>query len=336
MAGLGSAAVLPSHRRKGILAELTRQRFDQARERGDAVAAIWASEAIKRGRWQFGGATIGCELELAQPYMSISPPVDPRGRATLLRRSEALSVIPKIHDEVRSTVPGMIDRSQSRWSNWLDADPWHWQGHDWQKDVSPRIFAVWEDNLGYVVYRLQRRWVGGAAEYRVLIAELIALDLESYVGLWTWCFDLDLVRSMAASQRPSDELLPLLLVDPRRLRTRQTDALRIRPLDVRLALGARTYACDGSLTLEIVDMAGPWAAGRYQLTVDGGRAACTSVRSTPDMVLPAEALGSLYLGGDSVTRLARAGILSEQSSGAVEKLDLMLHVSSAPWCTTVF
>jgi hypothetical protein len=54
------------------------------------------------------------------------------------------------------------------------------------------------------------------------------------------------------------------------------------------------------------------------------------------MVLPAEALGSLYLGGDSVTRLARAGILSEQSSGAVEKLDLMLHVSSAPWCTTVF
>jgi predicted acetyltransferase len=336
IAGLGSAAVLPSHRRRGILAELTRQRFDQARELGEAVAAIWASEAIKRGRWQYGCATIGCEWELAYPYTSFSTQVDPRGRGSMLDRDDALPAVSEIYDKVRSGVPGMIDRSRSRWNNWLDIDPWHWRGDRWKKDVSPRLFAVWENRRGYVVYRLQRRWVGDAAEYRALVAEFMALDLQSYVGLWTWCFELDLVRSIAATQRPVDEVLSLLLVDPRRLQLRQTDALRIRPLDVPRALEARTFACDGSLTIEIVDAAGPWAGGRYRLSVDSGHATCTAVRSSPDVVIPADVLGSMYLGGANVLRLARAGLLSEHSPGSTAKLDRMLRSDIAPWCTMVF
>src|SRR4051794_3041268 len=43
-AGVTVVGVLPTHRRRGILTRLMRAQLDDARERGDAVAYLWASE----------------------------------------------------------------------------------------------------------------------------------------------------------------------------------------------------------------------------------------------------------------------------------------------------
>ena len=42
--------VLPSHRRRGVLSSLMRHQLDDVHERGEAVAALFASEAGIYGR----------------------------------------------------------------------------------------------------------------------------------------------------------------------------------------------------------------------------------------------------------------------------------------------
>ena len=56
--GTTVVGVLPSHRRRGILRELMRAQLDDVTERGEALAALWASEAPIYGRFGFGVATL--------------------------------------------------------------------------------------------------------------------------------------------------------------------------------------------------------------------------------------------------------------------------------------
>src|SRR5215831_11442789 len=57
VAGVSLVGVLPSHRRRGILTSLMRQQLDDVHERGEAVAALIASEAGIYGRFGYGRAS---------------------------------------------------------------------------------------------------------------------------------------------------------------------------------------------------------------------------------------------------------------------------------------
>src|SRR5262249_52609790 len=57
VAGVTMIAVLPSHRRRGILTTLIRRQFADIRDRGEAVAALFASEAPIYGRFGYGRAS---------------------------------------------------------------------------------------------------------------------------------------------------------------------------------------------------------------------------------------------------------------------------------------
>ena len=64
MGGVTAVGVLPSHRRRGILSGLMRRLLDDARERGEPVAALFASEASIYGRYGFGIATAELDLTI--------------------------------------------------------------------------------------------------------------------------------------------------------------------------------------------------------------------------------------------------------------------------------
>jgi predicted N-acetyltransferase YhbS len=57
VAGVTLVGVLPSHRRRGILASLMREQLDDVHDRGEAVAALFASEAGIYGRFGYGRAS---------------------------------------------------------------------------------------------------------------------------------------------------------------------------------------------------------------------------------------------------------------------------------------
>src|SRR5581483_12276529 len=103
--------------------------------------------------------------------------------------------------------------------------------------------------------------------------------------------------------------------DPRRLRTTGVwDMLWCRLVDLPAALGARTYAAESELVLDVADEFCPWNAGRWRLDGSG----CAPASGTAaDLALTATELSAAYLGGVSFSTLARAGRVTELRDGAI-------------------
>ena len=93
--------------------------------------------------------------------------------------------------------------------------------------------------------------------------------------------------------------------------------------------GARSWASDDSLVLEVRDAFCPWNEGRFR-TGEG------RVDAEPDLVLAAADLASAYLGGVDVFALAAAGRVEERTSGAVARADALFRTSLPPFCPEVF
>ena len=53
-AGITAVSVASTHRRRGILTELMRRQLDDVRDRGEPLAALWASESLIYGRFGYG------------------------------------------------------------------------------------------------------------------------------------------------------------------------------------------------------------------------------------------------------------------------------------------
>lgn len=56
-AGVTLVAVMPTHRRRGIMSSLMRRQLAGIAERGEAIAVLWASEAEIYGRFGYGPAS---------------------------------------------------------------------------------------------------------------------------------------------------------------------------------------------------------------------------------------------------------------------------------------
>jgi predicted acetyltransferase len=141
--------------------------------------------------------------------------------------------------------------------------------------------------------------------------------------------------------RPVDEPLRWLLADSRRLRvTHVADDLWVRLLDIPAALAARRYATSGRLTFAVSDAFLPELAGRYTLegAPDGAACARSDVGSDhgADLALDVAALGAVYLGGVSFSTLAQAGLIREETPGALARADALFATFPAPFRTTDF
>ena len=101
---------------------------------------------------------------------------------------------------------------------------------------------------------------------------------------------MDLVEHLEMWRFWLDDPIQHLLADPRRLRIRARDDLHLRVVDVVALLGARRYAREDALVIEVRDAACPDVAGRYRL--DGGLEAAAAARTdaSADIVLDAAAL----------------------------------------------
>src|SRR5215475_5754198 len=79
VAGVSLVAVLPSHRRQGILSALMRRQLAEVSERGEAVAVLFASESGIYGRYGYGRASWHAAYRLQRGEGTIAPgaPADP-------------------------------------------------------------------------------------------------------------------------------------------------------------------------------------------------------------------------------------------------------------------
>ena len=140
--------------------------------------------------------------------------------------------------------------------------------------------------------------------------------------------------------RPVDDPIQHLLVDPRRTRTRVSDGLWIRIVDLPEALMRRRYTCPVDLVIEVADPQLPANEGRWRLVAGGladdAKPTCERTSADPDITMPVAALGAAYLGGTRLGGLAAAGQVTAHLPGALTELSAAMWWDPAPWSPMMF
>ncbi len=190
---------------------------------------------------------------------------------------------------------------------------------------------------GLMVYSTDDKW-GDAKQplNTATVRDMIALNPAAERALWHYLCSIDWITAVRSGYRAPDDLLPLLLPDPRAARMiTNADWLWLRMLDVPRALEARTYGVETSLVLEVRDDAG-LAGGRFLLDASTSGARCVTTTRSADLALDVAELATLYLGDESVRRLVDLGRAEELRAGAATTADATFRTGRRPWCPDVF
>ena len=333
MTGVTWVGVLPTHRRQGILRRLMGALLDEARERGDPVAGLTASEAPIYGRFGFGPAERVATVEVETARAAFREPPADTGGVEVAGAADALAELSPLQERVCAGRNGMVTRTGA-WERrrYRDAD----------REVGgrePMRFALHRDRTGgvdgFLAYRTKLAWEPAPIRGELRVHELWAATTEAAVALWRFCLEHDLMARVSAGWRPADEVVADLLVDRRAWRQTLSDGLWLRPLDPAVLLAARCYGREDGLVLEVHEPEGS-APRRFRLEggLEGGT--CVSSSASPDLSLGVAALGSICLAGAPVERLHRAGQVEELTPGAAARATAMFTWSPLPWSGDIF
>jgi predicted acetyltransferase len=323
-AAVTAIAVVPTHRRRGLLTSMMRRQLDDLHARGDALAVLWASEGAIYARYGYGVATRAAHVVARRPAarLAVAPAVGSALRAG--PAGDHVEAMRAVYERVRPDRPGLLDRPGPWWGDRLN-DP-----ESERRGAQPLQAAVVED--GYALYAVRPEWGEEGPAGDVGVRELVAATPQARARLWAFLLDQDLTKTISWRLAPVDEPLWLMLTDPRAMRTVVFDGLWLRLVDVAAALSARTYASDPSVVIEVSDEFCSWNAGRYRLA----SGTCSRVDDAPDLALDVSALASAYLGGTTLLALAAAGRVRELTPGAVARASAAFRGAVAPWCAETF
>ena len=347
-AGVTFVAVLPTHRRRGVLRSLMLRQLADVRDRGEPLAILWASEAVIYGRYGYGRASWHLDFTLHRgegrltgpPASAVSAASAADGlRLRIAEPEAALPELAKVYDAVLATRPGMFGRNEAWWRSAIYDPAEHRQG------AGPLRCLLAEDasgTRGYALYAGVDTWTGFLPENVLTVRELMAADPAASAALCADLLSRDLTTEFRLPRRPVDDPLLYQLADPRRTRPKLNDNLWVRIVDLPRALAGRRYACPVDVVLEVRDEIFPANAGRWRLTTTaeapgGGLAAsCVPASSPADLALDVTELGAAYLGGTRLGAMAGSGLVAELRPGAVRPLTAALAWDPAPWCPMVF
>ena len=331
-AGVTVVGVLPSHRRRGLLRRMMELQLRDVRERGEPIAALWASEETIYGRFGYGLASLSLSLLVRRRNVRIRPDLQPDGSVRLIEGDEALAVLPPLYDRIRKRSPGFLSRSRDWWeSRTLGDRPENRRG------AGPLVRALYERDgrpAGWALYRIAME--GQTFEEwkkTVRVAEVQGIDDRARREVWRFLLGIDWTDEITLEGLAVDDSLLLVVDRPNELRPRVFDGLWVRPVEVGAALAARGVSGDGRVTIEVTadphfaDNVGTW-------TVEGDRVRRTSRR--PDVRLDVQGLGMTMLGGFTFAQLARAGRAEEAARGGLARADALFRAERAPWCPEIF
>ena len=343
VAGVTAVATAPSHRRRGILTSLMHRQLADLRERGEAVAALFASEAGIYTRFGYGAATSELNLTIRRGEGALLPRATAPGeqgpqRLRAAEPRDATADLAKVFESALHERPGMFARDDRWWENVL------WDPEHRRSGRSPLRCVIAEDDAGprgYALYSVRPSWGDdGIPDGLLQVRELMATDPAACAAIWNDLLGRDLVGEVRAHARPVDEPLLCLLADRRRARPRLFDGLWVRLVNVPQALAGRRYSCPVDVVIEVADDLFAENAGRWRLRAPGRaedtRATCERTSAAADVTLPVQSLGAAYMGGTTLGALARAGLAEEARPGAIAALSTAMSWEPAPWSPTVF
>jgi predicted acetyltransferase len=333
VSAVSAVTVAQTHRRRGILSSMMAKALRQSADAGEALSMLIPAEWPIYGRFGYGHATDETRYTFDTKRCALARPLP--GTVDFASASELVGEGTAVYDRFRATTPGAIERRNKWWER--EAGLMTPDGKPTDKDS---LFALYRDEAGtvrgVVYYKPQEgNWEGFVPDNSAE-AFMIAEDSVARVRLLQFLWEQDWFASFSVEKFPADDSWRHLMADPRVARQKQRfDVLWVRVLDTVAALEARTYESEGRLVLAVTDPAG-FAEGVYAL--EGGPAGATVKRTTetPDLTLPVQTLGALYLGNHAATALARVGEATEEKAGALAVADRMFKTAIPPFCATWF
>jgi predicted acetyltransferase len=334
--GVTGVAVMPSHRRRGVLSALMRRQLADLHENGEAVAVLYASEAAIYGRFGYGRAVDNLFFRIPKRGSEFvrRAPSDPALRVRVVRPAAARADLEKVLDAVLTTRPGLYARSKARWDAVLNDDETARHGATTlrcviaEDDAGPRGYALFRIRPGTTDHDVP--------DSEVRLIDLFGLDPAAYALLWRQVLDRDLCSQVYAQNRPADDPIIHLLAEPRMLNAGWLDEMWVRVVDVDIALRERVYAAPVDVVIDVEDDVCPWNAGRWRLSADATGATCARTDDPADLELPVSVLGAAYLGGRSLGAYEAAGIVRESRAGSLRALSTAMGWETKPWSGLVF
>ncbi len=327
-------AVLPTHRRRGILTAIKRTQLDDAAERGEPLAMLYASEAGIYRRFGYGVSTSSMSVSVERRHSAFLEPV-PDGRVRLVEEDDARKLFPEIFDRARRVQPGAVQRVDAWWP-----DQFFWPDPD---DKGTRFYCVYESPDGgldgYAAYRFEASW-GNGPKGTLHVTDLVTVTPAARAVLWRYLLDVDLVdddQGVGRSRRRAAAVAAARNRGAWRSRgwARASGcACSMRPPRWRRA----PTRPRGRVVFEVVDAFRPDGGAAGRVALDGGPDGAEARRTSdePDLVLGVAELGGILLGGVRPSALARAGLVDERTPGALAVADAMFAVEPLPFSMTDF
>ncbi|MET8563343.1 GNAT family N-acetyltransferase [Streptomyces flaveolus] len=328
-AGVTMVSVAATHRRRGVLTSMMRRLLDDAREKGEPLAALFASEPAIYGRFGYGAATSQLIAEIDTGRVTLAVPEGTDGvRVRYAAPADVLAECEAVYAALVPRRPGMLAR-QPGWERAALLDP------ESEREGASALQCVVAERdgeaTGYARFRTRTGWGPSGHDGTVTLEDLAALDPASEAALWRFLFGVDLMTTLKMRARPVDDAWQYLVSDIRRCLPQQRDAGYVRLVDVGAALTARTYLTPVDVVFEVEDAFCPWNAGRWRLTGDPKGASCERTTDAADLTLSARELGAAYLGGVTLLSLAAAGRVRELRQGALTEASVAFGSPVAPW-----
>lgn len=338
MAGIMGMGTLPTHKRKGIFSSVINKLHSQAKERGDVIAGLWASQSLLYTRFGYGLSTLREDWTINTNHTKLLKQKKESIRFELVDKEKALIEIPKIYDTFRKCQNGATDRTEGYWNYILYED----DSAKYNKSGNCGFFFVlaYKDNKpsGYAIYNFNKE--SGVAHEddkgTLDVQEIISTDKETNIALWHYIFGIELVEEIKINQRAPGDPLYLMLENPRKLKRETIDGLWVRIVDPIKMLEKRKYNSEGNITICIAGQNQKDIEGTYSIETDGTNTEVKKVNKKPDISMKASDLSSIYFGAVSPGEYFQAGNLEIENQNSLIELSKMFFVQQAPWCNTDF
>ena len=332
LAGVSTVGTLPEYRRKGLVRQLTTQAYADMRERGQAVAALWASQAAIYQRYGYAMTTV--QRTYSVDTVDIGFHDGDPGSATVERLDvdAGYGIAKQLYIEYIADRSCYLHRARPLWLN------------NALKEVAadgPIHVGICSDasgeGQGYVIYTLRAgKRDHPSRDEEIVVRDLVWLTLDAYRSLWSFLARHDLVGRVLWRSAPLDDPAPELFLEPRLLNTRDHEGIWLRIVDAATALEARGYDEAGELSIEIdKDDLAPWNGGTYRVAASPQGAEVSRSSGPADVQMSVKSLASLYTGFRTARELAAWGLISGSEDG-IRRADALFGTRHAPHCPDHF
>lgn len=331
--GLGSVAIAPTHRRRGLATRLLTAGFDHARERGDVGSVLFPFRASYY-------ESLGYGLSGEAHQYQVPPPVLPddkeeRRRVRLVDSESDEAAMRAVYAEGARRQTGQLERSERAWRG------------VWGREDQAGV-VYWGESgeaEGYAIVRYRADLP--ITERFLEVDERMWLTLPAQRGIYAWLSSLgDQWREIVYRAHPEEGFgdrineprLPLLANPGWGLWFPSATLLRgpmFRLLDVSEALAQRALVGDAELTLgleveddQVEENRGPWRVrisdGRMEVEpLDG-------VRVDAYLSLPIETLSRIFVGALAPWQAVAGGLAVIDRPEYIQVLDRAFHLPR-PW-----